>query len=124
MKLLTFISEYFNFLLVNFEYEIYSGRAFSSRSGVIEMKSDNLKIKFISERNQTFVEVGSLEGKDWCELSILRYLLDKTPISFMNLEELSSFLKTNLEKIENLYSERKNIVVIEELKYKVANKIL
>jgi len=100
------------------------GRAFGSHSGIIEMKSNNLRVKFVSERNQTFIEVGSLNGKDWCELSILRYLIDRTPIFFMSIEELSSFLNTNLEKIESLYSERKNINNIEELKYKVANKLL
>ena len=124
MKVLKDVSEYFDFLLTSLKFKIYSGRALGKRSGIIELKNDKIKIKFVSERNQTFIEVGSADQRDWCELSILRYLLRKIPITFMNLENSSNFLKENLDIIEDLYLDKKNIDRIEELKYKVANKIL
>lgn len=124
MKLLIDISEHFDFLLIDLKFEIYNGHAFGSRSGIIKMRNDKIKIKIVSERNQTFIEVGSLEEEDWCELSILRYLIDDIPISFMNLEELSRFFKENFEKIESIYLAKRNISEIEELKYKVANKMI
>lgn len=116
-------SEILELLEGDFGFELLSEKKYGSSSKVTILSNKKVKIKMISEKRQFFVEVGSFDSSFWTELSLIRYYIDKNEIDYMDALQILEYLKANFSKIQSVYSEKKNLELLDKLKYNYANKL-
>lgn len=105
MEIFKILVEYFSFfILINKGY-IYKSQIFGSKSGVLFLKNDNLKIKLITDiRDGFYLEIGSLNYDDWFEFSVLYTYIHRVETRKLNPKEVAKLFQAELKKIEGILS--------------------
>ena len=120
--ILQFLMAYCSFLYENNRFKFVDSRVASSFGGdaFLVLASDSLKIRFVRDRGQLFLDFQSLQhGKeaDWFSIDVLHRLVTGEKQESAELTgDYASFLRENLEEIESRFSSDRLTDTVKELR--------
>ncbi len=110
-KILAFIAQHMGYLWVGARFRIVGSEVTTSfaTNAVLFVDSDRLRLRFISDREQLFMDFQPVTGagpNDWYSIDIVRRMLQGKPERSAELDpSYAEFLRDNLDEIEARFSE-------------------
>ncbi len=106
------IRPWFSFL--SKDYGFYQVEAYNSASfgdSLAVLASDNFRIRFIRDRGQIFIDIGSVVKPDeWFDLSLVKALIEGNLADGAEaIQDLAVFLRNNYSAVKDLFEEKKFI---------------
>ena len=109
-KILRFLLKHCSFLYKEYGYKFTDSRVSDSFGGdaFLALSSDSLKVRFCLDRGQLFFDFQSKHkngSNSWYSIDIVRQLVTKEESYFSLMDkENAIFLKRNIDKIHELFS--------------------
>jgi hypothetical protein len=121
-RILEFIARHMGYLWVGARYQIVGsqlGTTFGT-DAVLLVESDGLRLRFVSDRDQLFLDlqpVGSGDPRHWYSIDLLRRLLQgQHETSALLDRSYAEFLRENLDEIEARFSAERWPSTFEDLR--------
>lgn len=96
--------------------ELIDAREFRKEEAVVSngfgdqfevFRSKDFKLRLVSDRGQTFIDLSSLSGTEWHDLGLFFSILKNAPYANNKTETLVKFLKDQYGEIALLFSDKK-----------------